>query len=81
MFNAKNLCLDRTLKLKGVELGPGESALIEGSAKDVKDHLFVKEGMIHVEGKGGRPSKSEKSGGEATESESAGAEQAEGGAE
>lgn len=59
MFNAKNLCLDRTLKLKGASIGPGESVLIDGSKNDVKDNLFVREGMIHVEGKGGRPSRQE----------------------
>lgn len=71
MFNAKNLCLDRTLKLKGTTIGPGESVLIDGSKTDVKDNLFVRQGMIHVEGKGGSAPRKEPT---ATSSNEGGAE-------
>lgn len=53
MITAKNVTMNQTFMLRRNEIGPGQSVLVDASKKDVQDNLFVRLGMIHVEGPSG----------------------------
>lgn len=52
---------NRTLKIAGVQVGPQELAQVDASAKSLKEHLFVRSGLIEVSGGGktAQPQKAE----------------------
>jgi hypothetical protein len=61
---------ERVLKIAGVEVGPREMAEVNASAKDLKEHLFVRCGWVEVSGKPGRPAKAKESKAEESGTES-----------
>lgn len=59
---------DQTLNLAGVQVGPRELADVNASAKSLREHLFVRSGLVEVSGgKPSQPQKAQKQEPESTE--------------